>query len=286
MPARLRARPTVDASTFNALPTMANDSPARYRVAARLTSAALSLGRLTLRAMPRRSRCSATVDGGHRIPERGHAMNGQIGTALLRLRVETGSVGAGQVVLEVEWTGPRWGDWLRGRLHRAPSRQGLKAVPYWLMLTLTHSTTFVGTDSDCFGATRGAHAVGAACPGLRRRCRSRVCVTDVSDTPARTCRRPGTPAGHFPGRGQHESRPRYRLRSEVRVLSTRCGRETGNHREAASNPRRNRPGAGSRNRHARNWQSAAGTGRGLYGSAKPPRKEYRWDPIRGALNPL
>lgn len=44
-------------------------------------------------------------------------MNGQIGTALLRLRVETGSVGAGQVALDIEWTDPRWGDWLRSRLH-------------------------------------------------------------------------------------------------------------------------------------------------------------------------
>ncbi len=34
-------------------------------------------------------------------------MNGQIGTALLGLRVETGSVGAGQVALDVEGTGPR-----------------------------------------------------------------------------------------------------------------------------------------------------------------------------------
>ena len=44
-------------------------------------------------------------------------MNGQIGTALLRLGVETGSVGAGQVALDIEWTDPRWGDWLRSRLH-------------------------------------------------------------------------------------------------------------------------------------------------------------------------
>jgi len=36
-------------------------------------------------------------------------MNGQIGTALLRLRVETGSVGAGQVAQDVERTDPRWG---------------------------------------------------------------------------------------------------------------------------------------------------------------------------------
>jgi hypothetical protein len=34
-------------------------------------------------------------------------MNAQIGTALLPLRVETGSVGAGQVAQDVEWTGPR-----------------------------------------------------------------------------------------------------------------------------------------------------------------------------------
>ena len=89
----------------------------------------------------------------------------------------------------------------------------------WLMLTLTHSTTFVAliqtasalpvmlfsvsagvisdlidrcrflpvaqTHADCSGdawhtcAGRGGDAVGAAYPGLRRRCRSRVCVTDV-----------------------------------------------------------------------------------------------------------
>src|ERR1035441_9520160 len=128
----------------------------------------------------------------------------------------------------------------------------------WLMLTLTHSTTFVAliqtasalpvmlfsvsagvisdlidrrrfllvaqTHADCSGdawhtcAGRGGDAVGAAYPGLRRRCRSRVCVTDVADTPARTCRRPGTPAGHFPGRGQYESHPRFWPRSGVRVL--------------------------------------------------------------------
>jgi hypothetical protein len=57
-------------------------------------------------------------------------MNGQIGTALPGLGVETGSVGAEQVALDIEWTGPRWGDWFRSRLQRAPSKQGLKAVPY------------------------------------------------------------------------------------------------------------------------------------------------------------
>jgi len=46
------------------------------------------------------------------------------------------------------------------------------------------------------------------------------------------------------------------------------------------------PGSRKPERHARNGESAAGTGRGLYGTAKPPRKEYRWDPIRGELNPL
>ena len=56
-------------------------------------------------------------------------MNGQIGTALRRLRVETGSVGAGQVALDVEWTGSRWGDWLRSCLHRAPLRQGFESCP-------------------------------------------------------------------------------------------------------------------------------------------------------------
>jgi hypothetical protein len=38
-------------------------------------------------------------------------MNGQIGTALLLwLQVERRSVGAGQVGLDVVWTGPRWRD--------------------------------------------------------------------------------------------------------------------------------------------------------------------------------
>jgi hypothetical protein len=59
-------------------------------------------------------------------------MNGQIGTALLWLQVERRSVGAGQVGLDVVWTGPRWREWLGSRLHGTiEAGFELKAVPYW-----------------------------------------------------------------------------------------------------------------------------------------------------------